>query len=137
VAVILDKKILIADTMVSRDLNSAATKRYEQELRYDLFDAPGSKPADLSTFVILLPGNVYEFEDRLSVTVNDGSPLFKDGLGSGIHFLQVGVATWNFMADPINFRKKWKDKGYLWSSPVTSQPMSFTVELNRPTKKCQ
>jgi len=136
-AVILDKSILIADIMVSRDPKSAATKRYEQELRYDLFDAPKSAPADLSSFVIIPPGNVYEFEDRLSVTVNDGSPLFKIGLGPGTHFLQVVVATWNYLARPIAFGEKWRDKGYLWSNPMTSRPMPFTVELNRPIKKCQ
>jgi len=27
--------------------------------------------------------------------------------------------------------------GYLWFSPLTSLPMPFTVELNRPIKKCQ
>src|SRR5678816_4402698 len=43
--VILDKSILIAEIMVSHDPKSAATKRYEQELRYDLFDAPKSAPA--------------------------------------------------------------------------------------------
>src|ERR1041385_8583984 len=124
-AVILDRNILISNVMVSRDSRSAATRRYEQELRYDLFDAPKSAPADLSNFVILSPGNVYEFEDRVSVTVNDGSPLFKVGLGPGTHFLQVGVATWYYRSDPIVFAKQWRDKGYLWSNALTSLPMPF------------
>jgi hypothetical protein len=136
-AVILDKTILISNIMVSRDYKSAATKRYEQELRYDLFETPKPAPADLSSFVILSPGNVYEFEDRVSVSVNDGSPVFAVGLGPGTHFLQVGVATWSYMVDPVIFQKQWRDKGYLWSKALTSLPMSFTVDLNRPVKACK
>jgi hypothetical protein len=134
---IIDKSILIAEIMVSRNLKSAGSKRYEQELRYDLFDMPTSAPSDLSSFVILSPGNVYEFENRVSVTVNDGSPQFKVGLGPGPHFLQIGVATWYYMADPMPFRRRWKDKGYLWSKSLTSLPMPFTVEMNRPIKNCK
>lgn len=135
--VLLDKNILVANIMISRDPKSAAVKRYEQELRYDLFDTPNVAPAEPLAFVTIPPDNLYEFEDRLSVTVNDGSSLFKVGLGPGIHFLQVGFATWNYLADPSAFEKKLRDKGYLWSKPVTSLPMSFTVELNRPIKKCR
>lgn len=137
VVIILDKNILISHIMVSRDSKSTATKRYEQELRYDLFDAPKSAPADLSNFVVLSPGNVYEFEDRVSVTVNDASPPFKVGLGPGTHFLQVGVATWYYMADPIIFAKQLRDHGYLWSNALTSLPMRFTVDLNRSIRECK
>jgi hypothetical protein len=88
--------------------------------------------------VILKPGEVYDFEKvtRASFMVSDDPANPFHRLRPGNYFLQIEVATWTYMEEAEPFRKAWVDKGYLWSKGVTSQPMPFTLEQNRPIEKC-
>jgi hypothetical protein len=137
--IILDRRVATAGVMVSRDLKAAEARKYEQVERYDLMDEPDIDFAapNLSTFVILQPGEVFEAATSVSVSLDDGTPTFKNSLRTGIHFIQVGAVTWRAtLAKPGSFRRKWRDKGYLWSEPVTSIPMQFTVDSDRRVAKC-
>jgi len=137
--VIVDKRSFIERAFVSRTLKAASVRKYEQEIRADQYDGSYFDLPDMSTFVIIRPGESYDLENsqtRVSLSVDQGTPRTKDGLHTGSYFLQVEVATWFYFADATQSQRKWRDKGYLWSEGLTSQPMPFTVEPNRPIVKC-
>jgi hypothetical protein len=59
------------------------------------------------------------------------------GITSGEHILQVEVPTWpesNELATKL--RSLWQPSGCLWYEPLTSSPMSFTVEKHRKVVDC-
>ena len=143
--VILSKRILMGGLMVSRDLDDAAAKKYELSLRYTDYSAePGfgfKSPTDLSAFSILRPGEVYESEEHVSVPTHLGEQPAADPrrglqLSDGTHYLQITVGTWPYVAPAAPLRRKWRDKGLLWSQGLVSSPMPFTVDRNQPAIPC-
>lgn len=139
-SIILDKRSFILRRMVSRDLKAAASKRYESDGRFEYFDGAHflADPSDLSNFIVLKPGEAYSFDDNIgSFSIYDGAKEPPKGyLITGTHYLQLEVGTWSYFADPNPFQQKWKDQGFLWTEGLTSQPMPFTIEKERPTVKC-
>ena len=136
--VILHKQRAISRIMVSINLAAASKKQYEQDLRYD--DPTASSGLDsplFSDFTIVKPGELVEFEEPVSVYLFNEKRKAERFLNEGIHFLQVDVGSWPYVADPTPFRKKWSDKGYLWFEGLTSDPMPFTIEKDRPVVKCR
>jgi hypothetical protein len=141
--IILDKRsVAIVDRhLVSRSLKDAVSRKYAQELRPEDFGAnygidPHSPP-DLSQFVIIRPGNAHEVDDTAGLVVDDGTPVTKGALRAGPYFLQAEVGTWPYSSDiQPQLRLKWREQGYLWSQSLTSAPLSFAVEKNRPIRKC-
>ena len=136
--VILHKQRAISRIMVSINLAAASKKQYEQDLRYD--DPTASSGLDsplFSDFTIVKPGELVEFEEPVSVYLFNEKRKAERFLNEGIHFLQVDVGSWPYIADPTAFRKKWSDKGYLWFEGLTSDPMPFTIEKDRPVVKCR
>jgi hypothetical protein len=124
--------------MVSRDLTAASKKEYEQDLRYDDPGANTGLDSPLfSDFAIVEPGKPLEFEEPVSVYLFNEKRQAERFLNEGLHFLQVDVGSWPYVADPTFFRKKWSDKGYLWFEGITSEPMPFTIEKDRPVVKCE
>jgi len=138
--VIIDKRSFITRSVVSRSLNAAIAKKYEQEIRADLFaDSFPVNPTDMTDFVILRPSETYDLQSdqtRVSLYVHEGTQESKDDLRPGSYFLQIDVATWTYLGDAAQFRQKWKANGLLWSEGLTSQPMPFAVEQNRLIEKC-
>ncbi|HEY2962508.1 MAG TPA: hypothetical protein VGJ37_08850 [Pyrinomonadaceae bacterium] len=138
--VILSKQSFIVRSRVSRSLNAAMAKKYEQESRADMFaDSFPVNPTDMSDFVVVRPGESYDLQTdqtRVSLYVQDNTRGSKDDLRPGSYFLQIEVATWTYLGDAAEFREKWKSNGLLWSEGLTSQPMPFAVEQNRPIVKC-
>lgn len=138
--VILHKQSFITRSLVSRSLNAATTKRYEQEIRADLFaDSFPVNPTDMSNFVVVRPGDTYDLQTdqtRVSLYVQDNSRASKDDLVPGSYFLQVEVATWPCLGNAEQYRRRWKANGLLWSEVLTSRPMPFDVQHNRPIVKC-
>lgn len=135
--VILPKQTAISRIMVSADLLAATNKRYEQDLRYD--DPGASSGFDsplLGDFTILKPGELIEFEEPVSVYLFNEKSRAEQFLKEGSHLLQVDVGSWPYVANPTSFRRKWKHKGYLWFEGITSEPMWFTIEKDRPLTKC-
>jgi hypothetical protein len=138
--IILDKRSFIGAEMVSHDLEAAAAKQYETTARYDLFDGAffDVDPSDMSNFVILKPGEVYEKTRGLTSLWLDDAPPPREGfLSPGTHYLQIIVSTWSYFTDAKPFRKKWSDKGVLWLEGMTSLPMPFTVEIDPSRPLCQ
>lgn len=137
---IVDKRSFITRSLVSRSFKAGIGKKYEQEIRADLFaDSFPVNPSDMSDFVVIRPGEIYDLQShqtRVSLYVNEGKQQSDDNLRPGGYFLQVEVATWTYLGDAVQFREKWKANGLLWSEGLTSQPMPFTIEQNRPIEKC-
>lgn len=147
--VILSKKSLQARMMISRSAEEAAAGKYARSLSYSLFaneDRTGSDfnaPTDLSGYVILRPGEVYESEDNVGLTTYEpamtvGPRSFPEvDFTKGTHFLQIGVLTWPYGDDPAPLREQWKTKGVLWTKGLNSAPMPFTVDdASRGQSKC-
>jgi hypothetical protein len=144
----LDKgSSVVGRHMVSRDLESASAAKYEEVGRAE-YDAglyiPEALdvPTDMSNFIILAPGEVFEVESgwtRVHFIVNDGTRYSEAGLRLGSHFLQVEVGTWPHASESVvvRARRQWRSKGFLWTEPVTSLPMQFTIDPNRPISKCR
>lgn len=138
--VIIDKRSVISRALVSRSLSAATSKKYEQTIRADQWGLYFAvDPSDMSNLVMIQPGEAYDLETgqtRVSLQVSEDMQESKSGLPPGSYFLQVEVTTWTYLEDPRRFKKAWSDKGYLWSEGLTSQPMAFAVEQNRPIVKC-
>jgi hypothetical protein len=137
--IIIDRGSFVVRTLVSRSLHEGKAKRYVNVGRADLFEHSLNSP-DISNFVVVQPGEAYEFQSeqtRVSLFIDAGDKRSKGDLRPGAYFLQVEVVTWSYMADPMPFREKWKEHGVLWSQGLTSQPMPFIVERNRPISKCR
>jgi hypothetical protein len=138
--IILDKRSFIGAEMVSHDLEAAAAKQYETTARYDLFDGAffAVDPSDMSNFIILKPGEVYEKTRGLtSLWLDDATPPREGYLSPGTHYLQIIVSSWSYFTDPKPLQKRWSDKGVLWLEGLTSLPMPFTVENDPSRPPCQ
>ena len=139
--VIVDKGSFPVRTLVARSLKAVAAKKYEQEINAHLYaDIFPMNPTDMSNFAILQPGEAYDLQNeqtRVSLYIDDGARSSKGDLRPGSYFLQIEVATWTYLEDAEQFRRKWQANGLLWAGGVTSEPMPFTVEQNRPIEKCR
>lgn len=132
-------KPVVSKYMISANEKAATARKYEgvthiliginnefMNLDSDLTKAP---------FIVLTKGTSYEVEDRFSITITDDSGKL---LQPGQHLLQVVVLTWYHpLASNIEWREKWRDKGYLWSDSVLSEPMPFVVRKRPPLSKCK
>ena len=145
--VILSKRVLMGRVMVSRNPEDAAARKYLLSLRYSDFadkDEPGfgfNTPTDLSGFVVLHPGELYESAESVSFTTHipglqGPRPLPEVDFSSGRYLLQIGVGTWPYVADAAPIRERWKDKGSLWTRDLLSEPMPFTTDKDEPVIKC-
>ena len=135
--VMVHKRSFLVRSLVSTSPRAAAAGKYIMESRGDMWGMFPFRPTDLSNFAILGPGEVYALDDeRESFFVSDDPANPHRRLRPGNYFLQVEVVTWPYLDKPRPFRNKWKDTGYLWSEGITSQPMPFTIEKNRPIVSC-
>jgi hypothetical protein len=141
VPVILYKKSSVEYRyMITHSLQEAAAQKYledvsgfhsteSSQVRFDL--------PEENFFAILKPGESYSLETVFNTTVYDGSKDSEDDLHPGHYFLQLVISTWYHLpADPNEFREKWREKGFLWTRPVTSLPMPFTVKDMAPVVPC-
>lgn len=131
------KSSLIHRSMISRTLKAALRGKYDQETASHFIAVKAMRAAgflerlpDESDFTTLRPGETHSVETEYGVEA-DGDLGPKNGQASAQHFIQVMVTTWYFYDDPTVYRDKWRDKGYLWTQSVKSQPMSFTIKLDR------
>jgi hypothetical protein len=136
--VIIDKRSFWVRSLVSSSYKTAAAGKYIDWSRGDMWGSMPLRPTDLSDFVILNPGELYdsEKETRSSFMVSDDPANPFHRLRPGSYFLQIDVATWAYMENAGPFRKAWREKGYLWSEGITSEPMPFTIEKDRAIVKC-
>jgi len=138
--VIIDKRSsVIPRYMISRSLKNAINRKYEIEGHVFIgLDAAGmtdDSVPDESQFVLLKPGEAYSLIRVLTSasSYNDSSRPLR-----GLNFLQFVVLTWYYpRASNTKWRDQWQAKGYLWSDPITSNPMPFVVEKNLPVVDCR
>ena len=149
VPVILSKRSLgISYDRVSRDLEKLAARQYEQQGKFldDFGSTAIFDPPVETDFVVIPPGGKYEMEsDRTNVylTLDRGNAHAPQALSAGNYVLEVVVGTWLYIAvddrsqphvQDERFRDEWKDRGFLWSDPLTSLAMPFKVDRDRMSK---
>ena len=139
-AVILDKRsTAVSQYMMSRNLNNALKKKYETTVPVFFgLDGVGmtmDSVPDESQFVVLKPGETYSPPGVLTSVLgadSDGSRRLRE-----FNVFQMVVLTWYYpRASNIKWRDQWQTKGYLWSDPITSIPMSFKVDNKAPVIEC-
>jgi hypothetical protein len=132
--ILLDRKsTLIYRTMVSKSLKAAASQRYidDQSFYFTDLNKAGMRGVDYpeeEAFIRLQAGESYTVSEEPEVVLSNDPTNPKEFLTGGDYFLQVRVATWYYFIDAREYRQRWTDKGYLWSSNMTSEPMPFTVQ---------
>jgi hypothetical protein len=127
--------------MLSRNSDNATKKKYEVEVpRLVGLEAAGMSleaVLDESQFVVLNPGELYSLDREFNLHVraepdNPRSPRM------GHHVLQLVVLTWYYpRASNARWRDRWQSKGYLWSDPITSNAMPFTMDKRPADLDCR
>lgn len=130
--------------MVSASVQDATRMHYILDLSL-MADVTGAAeiargPLPDKNFVVLPPGATFE------TMATTGGILFlkrsdeektADSLGTGEYVLQVQVSTFPYQQSLENeLRERWKASGELWTSDITSRPMTFKVEKNRKALDC-
>jgi hypothetical protein len=140
--ILLDKKSsMVTRYMVSRSFKDAAAKRYKIKVSpfINLLRAGVRLDAapDEASFIQLKPGESYSLEKGFSLGVYDATSVTEDFLRPGNYVLQIVVWTWYYQNEPVlKWREQWRQRGFLWTDPVESLPMPFTVEKVRTVVQC-
>lgn len=129
--------------MVSRNVEEARNKLFEVNASSTEISAGETgidyAPTPSPAFVVLAPEDTYETETGASVFVRRTAALRIEGsVPPGDHVLQLQIATWpetGSLAEKL--RVRWRESGYLWSDPVTSEPMAFKIMEQRTVVECQ
>ncbi|HKP37793.1 MAG TPA: hypothetical protein VJT71_13130 [Pyrinomonadaceae bacterium] len=138
--ILLDRRSkLIGRELVSRNLKDLAGKKYLYKVS-PMLDLAGAGigrnlPEDLMLFAVLKPGEslTTSTESRVDVIVGPD----RDGLPPGKYLLQVRVITWYYYPSATDrLRAQWQDRGYLWTTDLTSKPMTFEVESKPALQPC-
>lgn len=133
---------LISRIMIGETLADIEAARFQVDSSLTGLTAGGRECFQGSTpsrcFVVLPPGASYEAQAVVGVfVVRDETREFTGAVRSGEHVLQVRISTWPESAELAKkLRRRWARIGYLWYDPITSAPMSFTVEKGRKVVDC-
>lgn len=91
----------------------------------------------LDGFVVLKPGDTYKTVNDVSISVPRLAPVTA-GIDPGSHYLQIAVWAWDqSQAKAEAIRRKWHDKGILWSETILSTPMAFIVPPQPKPEDCR
>ena len=132
----------ISRLMISRTLADAAAKRFEVDSSITSATSGGEKcyrgRVPSSCFVSLQPNASYEVETTIRLFVVGGDAREITGaVMSGDHVLQVEVPTWHESDElAVQVARRWQQNGTLWSTPVTSDPLLFTVKKEHQAVDC-
>ena len=135
--ILFDKRSsLVTSYTISRNARLAAAgkhKRYFAPLlgidRESLTLDPNQ---DISQFVTLKAGESYSSDHEFRVLGSDKK------LKPGGYVLQFSIETWHYPAvSNIAWREKWRDKGYLWTNFLKSQPMPFIIDKHPEFVQCR
>lgn len=125
--------------MVSRSSKDASARKYETDARIliglEAMSTSFDAYLDESQFILLDVGDSYEVKERFSLSDTDskGKPL-----RPGTHLLRLVVPTWYHpRVSNIEWRKKWRDRGYLWSDSLVSELMPFRIAKKPTLSKCE
>ena len=130
--VILEKRSRsVSRLLVSRTFENAIKKKYEFTVeRLGGYDPANAVPYE-SNFIVLKPGESYRLEqvERL----HD-----RRSMRAGHYVLQMVVQNWPyFTSSNIEWRDRWRNKGYLWTDGITSVPMPFMVARKTTIMECR
>lgn len=141
-AIILYQGVNVSALMVSRHKDGAAVGPFvvkslltwvSTESRVRVKDSSLGK-----MFVILQSGESFEAETLVRIFVTrDKSSQIAGAVNAGEYVLQIEIPTWpesNSLA--VKYRHRWMHRGYLWYTPVVSQPMLFSVAEQRKPEDC-
>lgn len=133
--ILLDKRSSIAaGYTISRNARLAAAGKHTISV-HPFFGIDGKfltldPTPDISQFVTLAAGESYSSEHQFRV-------LSDEKLKPGSYVLQFGVITWRYQAaSNIEWREKWRDKGYLWTNFLESQPVPFVIDKHPQFVQC-
>ncbi len=132
----------VSRLMISRTLADAAAKRFEVDSSITSASSGGEKcyrgRVPSTCFVSLQPNASYEVDTNIRLFVVRGDARAITGaVMSGDHVLQVEVPTWhesNELAEQLG--RRWQQSGSLWSTPVTSAPLPFTIKKEHQVVDC-
>jgi hypothetical protein len=98
-----------------------------------------SAPAPGGVFTTLAPGATFETRQVIQVPVaRTGAALYNVSIPEGEHVLSVAASTWyesKKLAEEL--RERWRSRGLLWTDPLVSNPVAFSVGKTRATVTCQ
>ena len=135
-SIVLDKRSsIVARFTVSRNAQDAAAGKHKILVEY-LFGIDGqlltlNPLPDESQFVVLKSQESHVEDHSFSIPADDKK------LTAGNYVLQLSVLTWHYpRASNIEWRAKWRHRGYLWTDSLKSIPMNFTIRKQHPIEKC-
>ena len=132
--------------MIARTLAASAAQQYEIDFTQTWYNDKGGdevsacckEAAPGNCFVIIAAGSSYEVDGDVRVFAVRGDVKDVPGaIKSGDHALQLVVPTWSEsgkLAQELNTR--WRTHGILWSKPLTSEPLTFTIDKDRKVVEC-
>jgi hypothetical protein len=128
---------------ISRDAKAAVQEKYEQKYsplqrRVGPPESIDSDSPDDQTFIVLKSGSSFDVTSHADFPfVFDGQNKGEDLLRPGSHVLQIRARTWVESPELAEkLRQRWRNQGYLWSQPLVSRPMLFTVAKNPRIAPC-
>ena len=135
--ILFDKRSsIVPGYEISRNAQLAAAGKHKISVHY-LLGIDGKlltldPNPDISQFVTLKAGESYSSDHEFRVLGSD------EKLEPGGYVLQFSVITWNYeAASNIAWREKWRDKGYLWTNFLESQPMPFVMDKHPEFVQCR
>jgi hypothetical protein len=148
-----DKKVMVAKNighgdyqiLIANNAKNLSAGKYEFETNYDWadphvlpepreqFDSPGSD------FAILAPGDslqaASEFLAAGAANLN-GSNHNRGTLDPGNHVLAVEIATWRYLANPVDIQKRWQNFGNLIYNEVSVKALPFSLPRSPKVENC-
>ena len=115
------------------ELRTTHARYFDEQPERILASVPGN------VFVTLSPGASYEIRQVISVPVApDVNSKFNVSIAEGSHVLHVTSSTWyesRKLAEDL--RQRWRARGFLWTDPLASNPIAFSVDVHRSAGRCQ
>jgi hypothetical protein len=136
-----------ARLMIARTVEAAVAEKFELDFTQTWYSTKGSDEgsncyqgvAPTNCFLTVAPGASYEADGEVGVFVVRGDVRDIEGaVKSGEHVLQLVIPTWNEsykLAQEVE--RRWRSHGSLWSKPLKSEPLAFTVDKERTVIECK
>lgn len=135
--ILFDKRSsIVPGYWISRNARLAAAGKHKISVHY-LLGIDGKlltldPNPDISQFVTLKAGESYSSEHEFRVLQSD------EKLKPGSYVLQFTVLTWHYVkASNIEWRERWRDKGYLWTNFLEVEPVPFVIEKHPELVQCR
>ena len=132
--------------MVATSIADAVAQRYELDFALTWYSEKGSDDAGTcykestpsNCFVLIAPGSSYEADGEVRVlAVRDDTKDVPGAVKSGEHVLQLVIPTWEESAKlGQEVASRWRSHGSLWYQPLTSEPLTFTIDKERKVVEC-